>query len=43
MINNMKKEGTWSDMREKRLKHPDSVQMDLLVEHENGFSPLWLS
>ena len=49
MLFNQRREGiitiarTDKGKREAKLKHPDSVQMDLLVEHENGFSPLWLS
>ena len=41
-LNKMKKEGTYEDLRHERIKYNADL-FDLLVEHENGFSPLWLS
>ena len=42
MLNEMKKEGTYEDLRHERVKYEGAL-LDLLIEHENGFSPLWLS
>lgn len=41
-LDKMKKEGTYEDLRQERVKYHSS-ELDLLIEHENGFSPLWLS
>jgi hypothetical protein len=35
-------EAEYEKEREKRISNPDSVIMDLLIESEGGFSPLWL-
>ena len=41
----MKKDGKFDEykhLRKERVKY-HSTELDLLIEHENGFSPLWLS
>ena len=41
----MKKDGKFDEykhLRKERVKY-HSRELDLLIEHENGFSPLWLS
>ena len=41
-VNELKMKGQYENTRQSRLESPDRDPMDLLIEKENGFSPLWL-
>ena len=41
-VNELKTKGQYENTRQGRLESPDRDPMDLLIEKENGFSPLWL-
>ena len=41
-VNELKMKGQYENTRQSRLESPDRDPMDLLIEKESGFSPLWL-
>ena len=41
-ITNLKKKNKYEKMRTERMNNPDKIGIDLLIEKEYGFTPLWL-